>query len=82
MTRSEFWEKLKENNINENVVSFEPDLKDGYCVRRVSYRWEVFVRERGQEYESIGFRSESEALEYLFDELSRIYKAINKQLKQ
>lgn len=73
MIRSEFLELLKQNRIDVNLVSFAPELKDGYCVRKSHLRWEVFVRERGSEYEVLGFPSESNALEYLFKELLSIY---------
>ena len=65
MTRNEFKAFLLENHL-EHEVSFAPILKDGYCVRESKQRWEVFVMERGAEYDSIGFPSESDALDYLY----------------
>ena len=73
MTRAEFIELLEQNNINTKLVSFDPDLKDGYCVRRNRLGWEVFVRERGEELNIVGFPSEGNALQYLFDLLVGIY---------
>lgn len=73
MTRTEFIELLKEHNINEKLVIWDDFVEDGYCVRRNYYRWEVFFRERGKEYDCIGFPSESNALEYLFDKLRSLY---------
>ena len=72
MTRKEFSELLKSNNINDNLVVFDDLLKDGYCIRKNYYRWEVFFRERGKEYDCVGFSSESDALQHLFDKLYRL----------
>ena len=73
MTRDEFLELLKKYNINENLVVFDDTMKEGYCVRNNYFRWEVFFRERGKEYDCVGFPSESNALQYLFDKLYSIY---------
>ena len=73
MTRVEFLELLKKNNINENLVVFDDTIKEGYCIRKNYFRWEVFFRERGKEYDSKGFPSESDALQYLFEKLFSIY---------
>ena len=69
MTKNEFIELLKKYNISENIVVFDDTLKDGYCVRKNYYRWEVLFRERGKEYDCVGFPSESDALQYLWDKL-------------
>ena len=74
MTRDEFLKLLKKNNINEKVLVFDDALKDGYCVRKNHYRWEVLYRERGKEYDCVGFPSESCALRYLFDKLCNMHK--------
>ena len=73
MTRVEFLELLKKYNINESLVAFDDPVKDGYCVKKNHFRWEVFFRERGKEYDCIGFPSESDALQYLLDKLYSIY---------
>ena len=73
MTKAEFLELLKKYNINENLVVFDDAIKEGYCVRKNHFRWEVFFRERGKEYDCVGFPSESNALQYLFDKLYSIY---------
>lgn len=70
MTRSEFMDFLESNNISPSLVHFENSVEDGYYVLKNYYRTEVFYRERGKEYESIGFPSESDALEYLLKKLS------------
>lgn len=59
--------------IDTNFVSFNDNFKDGYCVRKNYYGWETFVRERGKEYDGIGFPSESNALESLLKEILSIY---------
>lgn len=73
MTRNEFLQSLRENDIDESLVSFGPVFKEGHCVRKVWFRWEVFIRERGKDYDVMGFPSESDALQYLFEELRSIY---------
>ena len=73
MTKTEFLELLKKYNINENLVVFDDEIKEGYCVRKNYFRWEVFFRERGKEYDCVGFPSESNALQYLFDKLYSLY---------
>lgn len=69
MTKAEFLERLKTHNIDQTLVVFEDAAKDGYCVRKNHLRWEVFYRERGKEYDCVGFPSESNALQYLFNKL-------------
>lgn len=78
MTRIEFTELLREHNIDENLVVFDDTVKDGFCVRKNYFRYEVFFRERGEEYDCVGFPSESNALEYLFEKLCSIYANKNK----
>ena len=73
MTKVEFLELLKQYNINENHVVFDDPVKDGYCIKKNHFRWEVFIRERGKESDYMGFPSESDALQYLFDQLYSIY---------
>ena len=73
MTRNGFLQSLRENNIDESLVSFGPAFREGHCVRHIGFRWEVFIRERGKDYDVMGFPSESDALQYLFEKLHRIY---------
>ena len=42
MTGVEFLELLKKYNINEKRVVFDDTMKEGYCVRKNHFRWEVF----------------------------------------
>ena len=69
MTYVEFVDLLKENKIDTSIVHFENSVADGYYVLKNYHRWEVFYRERGKDYDCIGFPSESDALEYLFEKL-------------
>ena len=69
MTYVEFVNLLKENKIDTSIVHFENSVADGYYVLKNYHRWEVFYRERGKDYDCIGFPSESNALEYLFEKL-------------
>ena len=71
MTRIEFLELCKRNNITTNIIHFENSVADGYYVLKNYHRWEVFFRERGTDYACMGFPSESDALNYLADKLIR-----------
>ena len=73
MNRNEFIARLKENGIPPEIVSFDSSTNDGYNIRKNKLRWETFTRERGKEYDCIGFPSESDALQHMFDELIAIY---------
>ena len=69
MTQSEFIKMLKKNNIATGFVHFENSVADGYYILINYQRWEVFFRERGKDYDCIGFPCESDALEYLLNKL-------------
>lgn len=71
MTRTEFLELCRNSNISTNILHFENSVADGYYVLKNYHRWEVFFRERGTDYECMGFPSESDALNYLSDKLIR-----------
>ena len=71
MNRNEFIVRLKENGISPEIVSFDSSTNDGYNIRKNKCRWVMFMRERGNEYNCIGFPSESDALQYMFDLLNR-----------
>ena len=73
MTKTEFQELLELHNINETIVVFGDSVWDGYCIRKNHFRWEVFFKERGKEYNVIGFPSESDALIHLYEKLRDIY---------
>ena len=69
MTHNEFITLLNQNNIDSNTIHFENSVADGYYVLKNYYRWEVFYREHGKDYDCVGFPSESDALEYLLKKL-------------
>lgn len=71
MTRIEFLELCESKNISTNLIHFENSVADGYYVLKNYHRWEVFYRERGKDYDCVGFSSESDALIYLADKLMR-----------
>jgi len=73
MTVTEFLELCESKNITTNLIHFENSVADGYYVLKNYHRWEVFYRERGKDYDCVGFPSESNALEYLFKKLSNLY---------
>ena len=71
MTELEFIALLKSNNISPSLIHFENSVADGYYVLKNYHRWEVFFRERGKDYDCVGFTSESDALIYLSERLIR-----------
>ena len=71
MIRTEFLELCESKNISTNLIHFENSVADGYYVLKNYHRWEVFFRERGKDYDRVGFPSESNALEYLLEKLSK-----------
>ena len=71
MTRTEFLEQCRNYNISTNIIHFENSVAGGYYVLKNYHRWEVFFRERGTDYECMGFPSESDALNYLAEKLIR-----------
>ena len=71
MTRTEFFELFESNSISANHIHFENSVADGYYVLKNHHRWEVFYRERGKDYDCIGFPSESDALEYLLEKFTK-----------
>lgn len=71
MTRTEFLELCNKQNISPNLIHFENSVADGYYVLKNYHRWEVFYRERGKDYDCVGFPSESDALIYLLERLVR-----------
>ena len=73
MNRNEFIACLKENGIPPEIVSFDSSTHEGYNIRKNHFRWEIFIRERGSEYNCIGFPSESDALQHMLEELIGIY---------
>ena len=71
MTKTEFLKLCESTNISTNPIHFENSVADGYYVLKNYHRWEVFFRERGTDYECMGFPSESDALNYLAEKLIR-----------
>lgn len=69
MTKKEFFEAIESKSISPDLVYFENSVADGYYVLKNYHRWEVFYRERGKDYDCVGFPSESNALEYLLEKL-------------
>ena len=69
MTKEEFFKVIESKSISSNFVHFENSVVDGYYILKNYHRWEVFYRERGKDYDCIGFPSESDALEYLLKKL-------------
>ena len=69
MTREEFLHALTINGFEPANVLIDNAAKDGYGIRKVYWRWEIFFRERGVEYYTRGYPSESEALIALLEDI-------------
>ena len=69
MTKDEFIKLLDNSSVSSNLVHFENSVADGYYMLKNYHRWEVFYRERGKDYDCVGFPSENDALEYLLRKL-------------
>lgn len=78
MNRNEFVSCLKKNGIEPKIVSFDSSVNEGYNIRKNKLGWETFVRERGKEYDCIGFPSESDAIQYMLNKLVGIYAKQNR----
>ncbi len=74
MTKNEFCNRLKQEGIPESVVDIDnKKIEDMHSLRFDGLRWLTFRRERGQEYEVMGYPSESDALDALFQRLLSLY---------
>lgn len=82
MTIANFLDLLQKNNIDASCVVFDDPVKEGYCLRKKHFHWEVCFRERGQEYECVGFPSESNALQYLFNKLYRLHIDLKQESRE
>lgn len=71
MKRTEFLALCRNSTISTNLIHFENSVADGYYVLKNYHRWEVFFRERGKDYNCVGFLSESDALEYLLKKITK-----------
>lgn len=69
MTKAEFLDLLKNKGVSTDSIYFENSVADGYYVIKNYHRYEVFFRERGKDYDCLGFPSESDALGYLYEVL-------------
>lgn len=62
MNRQDFIQALIDHNIDPSTVAFNDGAKEGYGIRKNYLRWEIYFRERGTEFYTRGFPSESDAL--------------------
>ncbi len=66
MSRSEFFNLLQQEGIDPNLVAFNDSISAGYNIRKSSEGWKAFYRDKGREYHSVDFDSESEALQFMY----------------
>ena len=71
MTREEFLDALIGYGFDPSNVLIDNPIMDGYGIRRVYWHWEIFFRERGTEYFTRGYPSESDALAALLEDILR-----------
>ena len=82
MNHQEFIMELKKRGIDLSIVVFDNNIKDGFCIRKNYFRWEICYRERGQEYNIRGYPSEGDALEMLLEEIIRYNDVVNSNLEK
>ena len=72
MTVEELKKKLDKLNIQQDLYSLMIGgfPNEAYCLIKNENGWEVYYSERGQKSDIQQFASESEACEYLLEELS------------
>ena len=74
MEKRDFLQRLKQEGISESVVDINNEkIEDMHSLRFDGLRWLTFRRERGQEYEVMGYPCESDALDALFQRLLSLY---------
>ena len=78
MDRNDFFRLLEQKGIRSEIVSFDNSINDGFNIRKNKLNWETFTRERGHEFDSMGFPSESDALQYMFEQVCRYYDILQK----
>ena len=76
MSRSELFSLLRKEGIAPDTVAFDSNISPGYNIRKISSCRDAFYRIHGREYDCIGFRSESDALQFMYGMLV----AYNEQL--
>ncbi len=78
MDRNELFQILEQKGICPKIVSFENSVNDGFNIRKNKLNWETFIRERGMEFDSMGFPSESDALQYMLEQIVRYYDTLQR----
>lgn len=83
MKYCEFLNKIKENKISEKLYCINNAIADDvYCINNNYNTWEVFYRERGQEFEKEIFVNEDEAWENLLNRLLEIVRISNRMIQK
>ena len=64
---------LQQNNVPDDLYSLDGGFpSESYCINKTSEAWEVYYSERGIKSGLVNFKSESEACEYLLEEIGKI----------
>lgn len=71
MTKEELFCKLHALGIDRKLVHFSSGVEEGYYIRKCPLCWEAFYQERGKEYDPVGFPCESDALDHVYDQITR-----------
>lgn len=69
MTKHDFFRELEINGIDPSSISFNDSIQDGYGIRHVYFHWEIYFRERGVEFNTRGYPSQSDALQALLRDI-------------
>ena len=60
-----------------DIVDFENEYPNkSYCIRQKNRQWEVYYSERGQKTDLKKFNSESDACEYLLEQIKTGYNKV------
>ena len=78
MDRNDFYQLLEQKGIPQRIVSFDNSINDGFNIRKNRLNWEAFLRERGSEFDCMGFPSESDALQYLLERIVQYYDSLQR----
>lgn len=71
MTKASFFRKLVNLGIDITMICWEESLRDDvFCIFENNGKWKVYYQERGNKYDIMYFKSESDALVYLLNKLT------------
>ncbi len=67
-TRQVFPTHMTTEHTDATAIGFDDGFHEGWNLRKQAFGWEIFIRERGVESDSLGFPYEFDALYYLCEQ--------------